>query len=451
MKLHRRQFLGAAASGSLLGSAGLLGALAGTGHAADTDYKALVVLFLNGGNDGHNLLVPTDAGYNDYQRSRANLALSKASLATLPGTAGGRSFGLHPSLAPLVPLYQQERLAFVANVGPLVEPATAQQVLRNEVDLPPFLFSHSDQVAIQQGWTVNDDMSGWAGRALEALPSTLRHPISAVTLSNNRTLVLGRRSQVSYLSPDGSRYWGTADLSRPESEAAQSINRMAQWQFANPYEAEYARTFGSAVDDSTRFTKAMLRAAAPTADFGSGDLANRLRQVASLLPVFKADGLKRQAFLVEWGSFDTHTNQRGSDANTQDAQFTIVAKAVAGFDAAMQAAGLSDNVTLLVLSDFGRTLRPGSGGGSEHAWGSHLFALGGAVNGGDVIGTFPDLTLGGPDDGDSGKNGRLVPKISTDQLGASVMRWMGLPEALQHEVFPNLVNFGQKTIPLMRA
>ena len=176
MKLHRRQFLGAAASGGLLGSAGLLSTLAGTGHAADTDYKALVVLFLNGGNDGHNLLVPTDAGYNDYQRSRANLALSKASLATLPGTAGGRSFGLHPSLAPLVPLYQQKRLAFIANVGPLVEPATAQQVLRNEVDLPPFLFSHSDQVAIQQGWTVNDDMSSTS-------TSTGQAPVSRTALA----------------------------------------------------------------------------------------------------------------------------------------------------------------------------------------------------------------------------------------------------------------------------
>lgn len=452
--IKRRQLLGAGgavSATSLLGAGGLLGALGSPGHAATDDYRALVVLFLNGGNDGHNLIVPTDGAYTDYQASRANLALTKSSLVALPGTAAGHTFGLHPGLAPLVPLYAQKRLAFIANVGPLVQPATAQQVLANAVEVPPFLFSHSDQVAIQQGWTVTDDTSGWAGRALEVLPSSLRNPIAAITLNNNRTLVLGKHSPVAFLSPDGSRWWGSADLSQPGFEAAQSINRMAQWQFGNVYEAEYARTFGSAVADSTRFTQAMLKTQPPGNDFGSGDLADRLRQVARLLPAFKADGLKRQVFLVEWGAFDTHATQRGSSAQTQDTQLGLVGKAVAGFDAAMQANGMAENVTLLMMSDFGRTLRPGSGGGSEHAWGNHWFALGGAVDGGTLHGVFPDLRLGGPDDGDRGKNGRLVPSIAADQVGASVMRWMGLPDNQVLDVFPNLVNFGQTTIPLLRA
>ena len=171
---------------------------------------------------------------------------------------------------------------------------------------------------------------------------------------------------------------------------------------------------------------------------------------ASLLPQFKSDGLARQVFLLHWGGFDTHANQRGGDANTQDSQFITLAKALSAFDAANRAAGFDQNVTTLVMTEFGRTVRPGSGGGSEHAWGNHWMALGGPVAGGNVVGTFPSLVLGGPDDGDRNKNGRHVPSTSTDQVGAALMQWMGLPAANFHEVFPNLVNFAQKTVPLMR-
>ena len=451
--MQRRQWMRAAGAAAMGGMAGLGGWLGphGIGQAASSDYRALVVLFLEGGNDGHNSLVPTDGAYGDYQASRANLALAKSSLVALDGSAAGHSFGLHPALAPLAALYNEQRLAWIANVGPLVEPATAAQVLANAVDLPPFLLSHSDQVAMQQGWGGDADGSGWAGRALELLPSTLRNPISAVTMTNSRTLVLGRRGNVSFMPANGARYWGTADLAVPQSADSQSINRMAQWQFANAYEAEYARTFGAAVADATLFTKALLQATAPSADFGSGDLAERMRALASVLPVFKAQGYRRQVFLVSWGNFDTHANQRGSDTNTQDAQLAVVAKAVAAFDQTMRATGMDDHVVTLAMSDFGRTLRPGSGGGSEHAWGNHWFALGKPVHGGTVHGTFPTLTLGGPDDGDPGRNGRMVPTTASDQVGAAVMRWMGLPDGLTSEVFPKLGNFAQKTIPLLRT
>ncbi|MBI5259170.1 MAG: DUF1501 domain-containing protein [Burkholderiales bacterium] len=447
----RRNLLGAMAGLGSLGVAGLVGHLAGPAHAVGEDYRALVVLFLTGGNDGNNLIVPTDAMYGDYQAARQNLALSKASLLALSGTAGGQSFGVHPALAKLVPLYNQGRLGFIANAGPLVVPTTALQAKNNAVDLPPFLLSHNDQVAIQQGWTVQDDSSGWAGRGLELLPSELRHPINAVTMSSIRTLVLGKRSSVSFMARDGSRYWGPADLANPKTLAAQQVNRMAQWQFANLYEAEFARTFGGAVDDSTRFTQALLQAKDPTADFGSGNLADTLRALAKVLPTFKAQGYKRQVFLVTWGSFDTHTNQRGSDAATQDAQFALMASALAGFDEANRVAGLDMNVMTLMMSDFGRTVRPGSGGGSEHAWGNHWFALGGPVHGGTVHGSFPSPVLGGADDGDRNRNGRFVPTTSTDQVGASVMQWLGLDPSAFHEVFPNLANFPQKTIPLLRV
>jgi uncharacterized protein (DUF1501 family) len=446
---HFLRFAGAAPVVSLLGASSLLES--GPAHAAGDDYRALVVVFLNGGNDGLNSLVPLDGAYNDYAGARPELAIAKSVLAPLAGTSGGHSYGMHPALASLAPLYNSGRLAWISNAGPLVAPATARQVIDRAVAVPSFLLSHSDQVMWQQGWLGDSDTSGWAGRALELLPTALRNQASAVTMNTDRTLVLGRNSPVSFLSPWDSRYWGQADLAQPQTAPAQALNRMARWQFANQYEAEYARTFGRAVTESTLFTQAALAAKDPAGDFGGDDLSRALRKLASLLPVFKQRGFKRQVFLVQWGQFDTHAAQRGTAATSQDAQLATLARAMSAFDAANQAAGMDQNVVSLTMSDFGRTLRQASGGGSDHAWGNHWFAMGGPVRGGQVVGTLPTLTLGGPDDSDPNGGGRFVPTISTDQVGATLMQWLGLPSTELDKVFPNLANFGQKTINLLHA
>lgn len=448
MSLHRRAFLGQA--GWLATCAGL-GAAALPGSAAATDYKALVVIYLNGGNDGNNTLIPTDSAFAEYELARGNLALLKSSLANLPGSAAGHTFGLHPSLAPLVPLYSARRLAFISNVGPLVEPATATQVMTNAVRVPPFLLSHNDQQAIVQGWTLAEDNSGWAGRGLELLDPTLRTPLSAVTMDTNRTLVLGRNSPVSFMQIGGTRNWGTADLAFPERPSVQSLVSMARWQFANPYEAEFARTLNGALDDSTRLTRAFLAARRPTANFGNDHLGNMMSGLASVLPVFKSQGLRRQVFLTHWGGFDTHAGQRGGAANSQDTQLATLAQVMAAFDQTNRENGMDGEVLTLVMTEFGRTLRPGSGGGSEHAWGNHWMIMGGPVVGGTVHGVFPRLILGGIDDGDPGKNGRFVPTISSDQIGATAMQWMGLDPSQMLSVFPNLVNFKARTLPILQA
>lgn len=451
--MKRRNFLQASSTPILaaLGGLGTLGALSSSSAAGTNDYKALICLFLAGGNDGNNTLVPTDAAYSDYSTARGVLALPKDSLLALAGTSAGHSFGLHPALAPLVPLYNQQRLAWIANAGPLIVPSTARQVIDHAVPVPPFLLSHSDQQAMQQGWGGDADGSGWAGRALEQLPSSLLNPLRAVTLSGERTLVLGRNSRVSFMNPGGSRYWGRADLAQPKSNWSQTLNSMAQWQFTNEYEAEYARSLGGSIAESTLLTQAFLAAKPPQANFGSDDLSKQLSSIASVLPVFKAMGYRRQIFLVNWGSFDTHYAQRGSDARTQDAQLDIVGRAAAAFDQANIAAGLGQDVTTLMMSDFGRSLRPASGAGSDHAWGNHWFAMGGAVAGGQVLGQFPSLMLGGADDADAGKGGRFVPTTSTEQVGASVMQWMGLPASAQATVFPTLTNFQTKTLAFMKS
>lgn len=446
--ISRRHLLGAAGS---LSAASLLGGTSVPGLAAGEDYRALVVVYLNGGNDGNNVIVPTDGAYTDYQASRANLALPRNSLTSLSGTAAGHTFGLHPSLAPLAALYNTGRLAFISNVGPLIEPATGRQVLDNAVRLPPFLMSHNDQTAIVQGWSGTEEVSGWGGRGLEMLPAALRHPLSAVTMDTNRTLVLGRQTPVTFMPPGGTRWWGTADLAYPETPSAQALSRMAKWQSANTYEAEYAKTLGSALYDSTQLTQAFLAAKAPDRDFGNEWLGNNMRALASVLPHFKTQGLKRQVFLSHWGGFDTHANQRGGDMNSQDSQFVTLARVLDAFDATNRANGMDMNVVTLVMTEFGRTLRPGSGGGSEHAWGNHWWLMGGPVAGGTVHGIFPSMVLGGPDDGDPGKNGRHVPSTSSDQVGASLMQWMGMDSTNVIDVFPNLANFKQRTLPLIRV
>lgn len=450
--MDRRLFLCAAAAMpgiSLLGGASLLGE--GAHAAAGDDYRAVVVLFLNGGNDGLNCLVPLDGAYDDYAAARPQLALPKSVLAPLAGSSAGHTFGLHPALAPLAPLYDTGRLAWIANAGPLVRPATARQVIERAVAVPSFLLSHSDQVMWQQGWLGDADTSGWAGRALELLPASLRNAANAVTMNTDRTLVLGRNSPVSFLSPDESRYWGQADLARPQSAQVRALTGMTQWQLANAYQAEYARTLGRSVEESALFTEAAAQAGTPQGDFGSDELSRSLRKLASLLPVFKARGFRRQVFLVQWGNFDTHAAQRGTGATSQDAQLAQFARALAAFDTANRASGVDGNVVSLTMSDFGRTLRQASGGGSDHAWGNHWLALGGPVRGGQVLGTFPTLTLGGPDDADPNKGGRFVPTTSTDQVGATLMTWLGLAPSELEKAFPHLANFGQKTIDLLHA
>ncbi len=337
-------------------------------------------------------------------------------------------------------------------LAPLVEPATAQQVKDHAVA------GAAVSAVAQRPAAVYTGVDGRRrrqrlGRARHwrAFPRASRTHWPAVTFDTNRTLVLGRHSRVAFMSNGGPRYWGHADLAHPEGFWAQSLNRMAQWQFANEYEAEYARSFGGAVAESTLFTQAFLKASEPQATFEGNQLAANLRSLASVLPVFKSMGYKRQVFLINWGSFDTHTSQKGGAETTQDSQLATLAKALAAFDQANQAAGLNRDVTTLTMTEFGRTLRPASGGGSDHAWGNHWFAMGGAVAGGQVLGQLPALVLGGVDDADPQRGGRFVPSTSGDQVGASVMQWLGLPAAELLEVFPNLKNFPQKTVSMLGA
>lgn len=443
-----RHLGGLTALGTFGGLSSWLGSEA-ISSAQASDYRALVCVYLTGGCDGNDVLVPIDAAYNDYATARGELALAKAELAQLSGASLGHSFGVNPGLAPLTSTYDQGRLAFIANIGPLVRPVTVEQVLQGGADIPPFLLSHSDQTAMQQGWGADEDQSGWGGRTLEALSAEYQGTLSAISLSNETTFVRGKTSRFTRTSPGGRRYWGPADLSQPERFDTRALTRIAQLQSANPYDAEYSRTMLGALKDEQEIQSLLQYAVEPAGNFPDTDLGRQLRFIAQLMPVCKAQGKRRQLFLVSWGQFDTHSNQRGTGERAQDSQLAELGLALAAFDQSVRASGLDSNVITFTLSDFGRTLQPASGAGTDHAWGSHHIIFGGPVRGGQVYGQFPSLVLGGRDDGDPDREGRWVPAVATDQLGATLSSWLGLPGQSIPSVFPNLVNFPSATLPIL--
>jgi uncharacterized protein (DUF1501 family) len=296
------------------------------------------------------------------------------------------------------------------------------------------------------GWTGDEDQSGWGGRAVETLAPALTAKAPLLALDSiGLTLVLGRRSRIADASTYGGSNLGWANLSDPSNPWTQIVESMGRLQSANRLEAEYARTFRGVFDDSSEIARALANSPEPAADFGGGDIARKLRFLARVLPWYKSAGARRQIASVEWGRFDTHAGQRSTSTDTPglDVQFAEVAKALAAFDQTIRARGLGDEVVVLVASEFGRTLDPAAGAGSDHAWGNHWMVLGNPVRGGRLVGErFPRLQPGGPDDGDRySRRGYWVPQIATDQVAADLLRWFGVAEGDLTAVLPNLANF----------
>ena len=422
-----------------------------------TGYKALIVIHLNGGNDANDMIVPMDAAYADYQKSRPSIAVKKAALTQLPGSFLGHSMGLNSAMSPLTSLFSSGRLAFLVNAGALVKPTTVSEVLNGKATLPPFLYSHPEQTQYIQGWMGDEDPSGWGGRAIEAISgnTSFKAPLIALS-SSNGSLVLGQRSRVVNANTGNSRYFGSADLTNPNNRWTQILDSLTRLQSATNVEAEYARTFRGAFLDSKELAIASKSATEPAATFKDNEIGRRMRFFAQTLPYYKAAGSTRQVYFTEWGSFDTHANQRNTATDSgnedQDTQLSQLADALSAFDQAISAAGMANEVAVFVTSEFNRTLDPAAGNGSDHAWGSHWMVMGGQVNGGKMYGEkFPSLVLGGVDDAHNGKRGYWVPQMSSDQVAADLLMWLGLPQDKLTVVMPNLKNFAKKNVGFMNG
>lgn len=455
MMLNRRKLFTGLAGWGAVGLGSSLGLSSVASHsAALPGYKALVVLHLNGGNDGNDMLVPMDGAFGDYTRARESIALKTDALLPFARNHLGQKVGLNRAMAGLMPLFEREQLAFLINAGPLIQPSTVADVLNGRVRVPPFLYSHPEQSQYVQGWMGDEDPSGWAGRAIEAIGNPMKAPLVSVD-SGAPTLVLGQRSRMVNMNSRNSRWMGRADLTRPTDTWTQAVAAMTRIQSPVTVENEYARSFRGSFDDAQELAIANERLPDPRGSFPDTDLGRRLRSVAKFLPYYRSAGASRQVFSVEWGQFDTHSNQRySSDSATmgQDPQLNELTSALIAFNEAVSGAGMASEVVLLVISEFGRTLDPASGYGSDHAWGNHWIAMGGPVRGGQMYGArFPLPVLGGADDVDPGRRGYWLPQIAGDQVAADVLTWLGVPAGALESVMPNLRNFTQKTVGFVNA
>lgn len=447
MNMTRRDLMRAAMLVASASGFGWMKALA----APASDYKALVCVFLNGGNDGNNLIVPLNTDeYAAYATVRGGLALPKSSdtpntaLLSLgaPKSQPGREFGLHPALSALLPMWQQGKLAMQCNVGSLVAPLTMAEYKANR-NRPYSLFSHSDQQA--QWQTAESEevgRTGWGGRLADAalgLNGGVTIP-SLISLSGSTLFGVGRRTSPLVSPASGSFGLSGTGTSASAKARTEGIAALLGMDRNNILAAAANNALGTALNSAAIISPIINNSAASVATHFTGLTGNfnaQLLAVAKLIEARASLGLSRQIFFVQLGGFDTHSNQ----ISAQDGLFAQLGNSLAAFYKAMEGLGLANQVTAFTSSDFSRTLRPASGAGSDHAWGNHHMVLGGAVKGGDFYGAFPTLALKGPDDIDGA--GRWLPTTSIDQYAATFARWFGVADSELTTVLPYLSRFNQ--------
>jgi uncharacterized protein (DUF1501 family) len=448
-KWSRRDFLKSTCCSAAAGFAaasfsrfGLVNALAQNA----TDYKALVCVFLFGGNDSNNMVIPYDTiGYNAYKSARGGLALAQGSLLPITPPSLGSPFAFHPRFSAMQSLFNNKHLAVLANVGTLIQPTTASQFRNRGVPVPMNLFSHSDQEA-QMQTAILDRVAetGWAGRTADKIQSIYggNFPI-IISLAGTNIFCEGVMAQSIQSNGNPTRLlngFGGGAESTARLSALQSLltfdNGLSLIQAAST-------TTGNAIQNGQTLAAALATGTPLATQFPQNSyFASQLQQVAKIIQVRGALGLQRQIFFVSMGGFDTHSGQLAQ----QDSLFNDMNQSLNAFYQATAEIGVANNVTTFTLSDFGRTYSPNSDG-TDHAWGSHHLIMGGAVKGGDFYGTFPTLAVNGPDDGTG--QGRWVPTTSVDQYAATLASWFGVTVADLPSIFPNLANFPTQTLGIM--
>ena len=407
-----------------------------------TDYKALVCLFLYGGNDGNNMIVPTDSSYSVYQAARSNLALPQDKLLPIQQKNGdGRTFGLHPVMPEVQGLFNAGKVAAVCNVGTLLAPITRAQYFAGGSAVPPQLFSHSNQ-QIQWQTSVPDKTvrTGWGGRCADLLHSVYnaqsRLSSMSISLGGANTWEVGNS-----VFPYNVGQWGLQGLSAGGEQLQAIRDLIALYHSGNAYESHAARVGKSAMDNYNALSAA-IDSATLTTQFPDNPAGRQLYFIAKIIKQRALLGQTRQIFFVSAEGYDTHFDQM----RVQGVYLSQLSPAMKAFYDATVEMGVEQNVTAFTASDFGRTLPMNGGLGSDHGWGGHHLVMGGSVKGGDFYGTYPTLSVNGPDD--TGQ-GRWIPTIAVDEYSSTLAKWFGVSDSNLRYVFPNLPRFARQDIGFM--
>jgi uncharacterized protein (DUF1501 family) len=446
MSLTRRSFVRYASLAAAGNAAGLrlFGALNGLAETTP-DYKALVCIFLFGGNDSNNMLIPfSTTGYAKYASIRGPLALPQNTLLQL---APSPLYALNPYMPEIQTLYDRGAAAFLVNVGTLVRPLTRPEYLIGSYPEPANLFSHSDQqLEWQNALQSGEAPTGWGGRIADKLTSRY-NPNGEIpmvsSVSGNALFCNGASTSPVTVRPGDV---STGSCSEGDACAGRRATEQQIVTFASGFSLVQADN--EIITDADKYISTLaddLQSVSPLqTQFPAGNgLALQLRQIAQIIQVRQSLGVSRQIFFASLGGFDTHFDQLA----IQDGLLATLSSAMGAFYQATEEMGVADQVTSFTMSDFSRALQPNSRDGSDHGWGGHQIMMGGAVHGGKIYGTFPILALGGPDD--SGINGRWIPTTSVTQYAATLARWFGVSAAELSTVLPLIGNFSRQSLGFM--
>ena len=451
----------------------------GRSNAVPSDYRALVCIFLVGGNDGNNLIVPNhnDASISNYSaysaaRSAQGLALPQGSLLPIAvPRIGGLTYGLHPSLGTVTgginpgihPLWANGKMAAVTNVGTLVRPMTRAEYQSGSVPRPLQLFSHTDQSNQQMNASAGDvTMSGWGGRMSDRMsdssnPQRLLPTVNSI--AGEPIFTIGEQLLPLAIGPAPTPLGSILAMTGFNGTAAANARYAA---ISGGYSLTSTNDMDAAANAVQREALAIAASLNNSSDvtvaFPNSNIGNQLKQIARLIKNRASLNMNRQIFFCTVDGFDTHSTQLVA----QTSLFLQLSQACRSFYDEMSAQSLGDKVTQFTLSDFGRTFNPAGSGvnaGSDHAWANHSLVIGDGVLGGDFFGVntsngspFPSLIQNGPDDADMGSNarGRWIPTTGVEQYAGTLAKWFGLEQADMGYVFPNLTNFAQTDLGFMQ-
>lgn len=438
MRRNRRTFLktccslGAAGMATQIGRLGMVSAY--TQPAAD--YKALVCIFMFGGNDSNNMIAPVDSRYGAYSTMRGPVALGGGAL--LP--AGGTGYGLHPSLVNVQRLFNQQHAALVFNVGTLVRPTTKATL--NSTMLPKNLYSHSDQIQQWQTSDPNGGGTGWGGR-INDLASALNTGAlpSGITVNGGSSLFLSGpvTKGLNFSNADSFGFNPFGDSTAMAARLG-SLQRLLTFDSGLKLVSAANGVLGDSIRSAQEIEGALDSAPALPVTFPNSGLGQQLAQVAQIIAVRDALGMSRQIFFAGMGGFDNHENLLGNHAQLM----TTLDLAISAFQETLEQRGAADRVTTFTESEFNRTGNANANQGTDHAWGGHHIVMGGAVAGGQTFGTFPTHQLQGPDD--AGDRGNWIPTTSLDQYAATLGGWFGVSNDDLLRIFPNLANFAPQRL-----